>query len=293
MPAWASEVDSARPVGPAPMTRTSVDAGNVADMGFPPWLQRAPLRPAANRSIYTVLFGTYRTVSYILTPCGVVKKKAYRSVHMSVSPPTRRDRKRSEIVAIAKQIFFEEGYAGASMAQIAARVGGSKATLYSHFPSKQDLFLAVVTEVAEQQPLAEPPTPEQLAGVTKDASAFRKWLQQFGADSLRRLTSYELLSLQRLAAAEAARLPEVGRAFYDGYVLPVFQHFAPVFSAAMANGVIRRAPAEQAAEHFSELCLGWMLRAVIWGLKPAPSDAEIAAHVKHCVTAFMDGYGKR
>lgn len=208
------------------------------------------------------------------------------------SAPSRKDRKRAEIVAIAKQIFFEEGYAGASMAQIATRVGGSKATLYNHFPSKQDLFLAVVKEVAEQQPLAAAPSEAQIRSATRDAASFRRWLTQFGADSLARLTSYELLSLQRLSAAEAARLPEVGRAFFDGYVQPVFQNFAPVFAAAIESGIIRKAAPEQAAEHFSELCLGWMLRSVIWGLKPPPSDVEIAAYVKAGVSAFMDGYAK-
>ena len=37
------------------------------------------------------------------------------------------------------------------MATIAARVGGSKATLYNHFPSKEDLFAAVIREVCEGQ----------------------------------------------------------------------------------------------------------------------------------------------
>jgi AcrR family transcriptional regulator len=208
------------------------------------------------------------------------------------SEPSRKDRKRGEIVAIATQIFFEEGYAGASMAQIAARVGGSKATLYNHFASKQELFLAVVKDVAEQQPLAAPPTEAQIKIATKDLASFRKWLAQFGAESLKRLTSYELLSLQRLSAAEAARLPEVGRAFFDGYVQPVFSNFASVFAAAIENGLIRKTPPEQAAEHFSELCLGWMLRNVIWGLKPPPSDAEIGAYVKAGVSAFLDGYAR-
>lgn len=203
---------------------------------------------------------------------------------------SRRNRKRAEIVAIAKGLFFEEGYAGTSMAQIAARVGGSKATLYNHYPSKQELFLAVVTAVAEQQPLAEPLSEADIKAATKDAAAFRKWLQQFGADSLKRLTSYELLSLQRLSAAEAARLPEVGRAFYDGYVMPVFAQFTPVFAAAMQSGLIRRTSPEQAAEHFSELCLGWKLRSVIWGLSAPPQDADIAVYVDAAVGVFLNGY---
>ena len=37
---------------------------------------------------------------------------------------------------IARAAFLREGYAAASMSEIAAKVGGSKATLYSYFPSK-------------------------------------------------------------------------------------------------------------------------------------------------------------
>jgi AcrR family transcriptional regulator len=41
-------------------------------------------------------------------------------------------------------VFLEAGFEAASMAQIAQRVGGSKATLYGYFPSKESLFVAAV-----------------------------------------------------------------------------------------------------------------------------------------------------
>ena len=39
---------------------------------------------------------------------------------------------------------MELGYERTSMSEIAARLGGSKATLYSYFPSKEELFFGVV-----------------------------------------------------------------------------------------------------------------------------------------------------
>ncbi|MEZ5894002.1 MAG: TetR/AcrR family transcriptional regulator [Parvularculaceae bacterium] len=207
---------------------------------------------------------------------------------------SRGEQKRAEIVAVAKELFFKEGYAGASMAQIAAKVGGSKATLYNHFRSKEELLLAVVESAEAQQPL-EPRDAgaAPAAEAVKNMTALRAWLFRFGCESLARLTSYELVSLQRLAAAEAARLPDVGRIFLEGGVAPAFAQFTPVFAAAMDRGLIRKAPPEQAAEHFTEMCTGWLMRRVIWGLEPAPDAARIAANVEPAVNAFLDGYAPR
>ena len=45
--------------------------------------------------------------------------KAYPEMVDTQSVPSRKDRKRAEIVAIAGDLFFKEGYAGTSMSQIA------------------------------------------------------------------------------------------------------------------------------------------------------------------------------
>src|SRR5437660_12633828 len=51
--------------------------------------------------------------------------------------------KHDEILGIASQVFLEMGYEGASMAEIATRVGGSRGALYRYFPSKERLFVEV------------------------------------------------------------------------------------------------------------------------------------------------------
>ena len=51
---------------------------------------------------------------------------------------------RDAIIAIAKGVFAEGGYAGASLSQIAERTGLRKASLYHHFSSKESLYLAVL-----------------------------------------------------------------------------------------------------------------------------------------------------
>src|SRR3546814_18750006 len=47
-------------------------------------------------------------------------------------------RKRRKILEIAGRHFLDHGYAAATMSAIASELGGSKTTLWDHFPSKQD-----------------------------------------------------------------------------------------------------------------------------------------------------------
>ena len=56
----------------------------------------------------------------------------------------RTEEKRQEIVRIAAELFEQLGYERTSMSAIAASVGGSKATLYGYFASKEDLLRAVL-----------------------------------------------------------------------------------------------------------------------------------------------------
>ncbi|HYE44459.1 MAG TPA: TetR/AcrR family transcriptional regulator [Caulobacter sp.] len=57
---------------------------------------------------------------------------------------SRSERKRRGILEAGRAIFLNEGYAGAGMEQVARAASVSTATLYAHFPSKADLFEAVV-----------------------------------------------------------------------------------------------------------------------------------------------------
>jgi AcrR family transcriptional regulator len=56
---------------------------------------------------------------------------------------------RQRILAIALELFSEHGYAGTSIADIAGRLGTSKAALYYHFSSKSELIEALL-----ERPLA-------------------------------------------------------------------------------------------------------------------------------------------
>ena len=56
--------------------------------------------------------------------------------------------RRASILAVAKVLFADKGYHGVSVDEIAARLAVSPAVLYRHFSSKQDLYEAVLSEIA-------------------------------------------------------------------------------------------------------------------------------------------------
>ena len=60
------------------------------------------------------------------------------------------DERRAQLERIAGQLFADSGYHGVSMEQLADAAGVSKPVLYQHFPSKRDLYLALVRDAVRE-----------------------------------------------------------------------------------------------------------------------------------------------
>jgi AcrR family transcriptional regulator len=79
------------------------------------------------------------------------------------------DATRSALLAAARELFTDRGYAATSTTEIVARAGLTRGALYYHFPAKHDLFRAVfeeleaeVTKQVAQEALAGADPLEQL-----------------------------------------------------------------------------------------------------------------------------------
>ena len=55
-----------------------------------------------------------------------------------------RDKRRAQLLAAAQEVFVANGYHGAAMDEIAETAHVSKPVLYQHFPSKRELYLALL-----------------------------------------------------------------------------------------------------------------------------------------------------
>lgn len=67
-----------------------------------------------------------------------------------ISDRKRKSPKRLAVVEAARLEFFANGFKETSMDKIAATANVSKRTVYDHFPSKDDLFQAIVDQILER-----------------------------------------------------------------------------------------------------------------------------------------------
>ena len=68
----------------------------------------------------------------------------------AAAPGTKRERRKEarpgELLEAALDLFIEKGFAATRVDEVAARAGVSKGTLFLYFPSKEELFKAVVRQ---------------------------------------------------------------------------------------------------------------------------------------------------
>ena len=145
---------------------------------------------------------------------------------------TPRDRRRDAIIEVAREVFFEEGYAAASMSSIAARLGGSKGTLYNYFRSKEELFEAQVREGCAR--IAEDAF-EQM----DSARPIAEVLARLGESYLGHLYSDWAVRTYRVVIAEAVRSPQLARMFYEAGPAVGLKRLEVYLEDARARGVVK------------------------------------------------------
>ncbi len=194
----------------------------------------------------------------------------------------RRDR-RDTIIAVAKRSFLENGFAATTMSSIAAELGGSKGTLWSYFPGKEELFAAVLRDATGVYHAS-------LAELLDTGGDLEPTLLRFSHDLLRKVTSPDAIALHRLVAAEASRFPKMGAIFQELAPLSTRNLLARFLEAAMAKGQLRQADAMLAARALVVLTLSGCHQQMIWGDMRAPAAGQIDADVSFAVDCFLRAY---
>lgn len=140
-------------------------------------------------------------------------------------PPQDRPRrtKRDQIVRAAVKIFLENGYKATSMNRVADEAGVIKATIYSHFKDKEQLFAAIIEELTIKkahvnfnQDLTHLSPEEFIEGM---ASIFAILMED-----------PEYHSLCRVMAGESERFPELAELYVKTVIMPGMDMAAHYFS---------------------------------------------------------------
>jgi len=197
----------------------------------------------------------------------------------------RRIDRRDAILAVAYASFLEQGYAATTMSGIAATVGGSKATLWSYFPSKEALFEAVLEK-------ATTIFRAQLSTLLDTDVDPERTIRTFCRSFLERVTTPEARALQRLAHGEAGRFPEMGTIFYERAPRATQAMLAGFFTSLMDRGLLRRDDPLRAARALTSLCMSGCHQQFLLGQLDAPTPEMIVADADAAADIFLRAYAK-
>lgn len=191
--------------------------------------------------------------------------------------------KRRQILAGARQVFGELGFERASVDLIAARAGVSKATVYNHYEDKKALFVAAVTQEADDMRAGLGACVGAPAGDVEQA------LQIVGEKVMALFLSPAVVALYRHAIA-ASHLPDVGQTIFERGPRVIHAAIAAYLERWERAGALRLDDPLPAAVQFVALCQGDLVTRSRLGILAYPADAEVKETVRRAVKAFVRAY---
>ncbi len=201
--------------------------------------------------------------------------------------PSRETRKRAAILEAAQQVFFANGFVGASMDQVAATAAVSKQTVYKHFGDKKALFRELATNVVRAR---DDGIPADFLSSGEGPIGDR--LRSFARYFLKGVMQPNVLKLRRLVIGEAGRFPELGQSFYDLGPKRAAGQLALALREAAARYALSLEDPELAAEQLLSLILSIPLnQAMLLGDDTSFTDAALDRYADEGVTAFLRAYG--
>lgn len=162
-------------------------------------------------------------------------------------PSTTRPRQRrketrpQELLAAALELFVEKGFAATRSEEVAHRAGVSKGTLYIYYPSKEELFKAVVRQnlsnlIAEGRELvgAFQGSTSELLRVLMEI-----WWQRVGETPA--------AGIHKIVIAEVRNFPDLAQFYTDEVILPADELFSSAVQRGIDRGEFRRLPVHDVA----------------------------------------------
>ena len=193
---------------------------------------------------------------------------------------------RESLLDAATTVFIEYGYEAASMNAIAERAGASKMTLYRLFPSKAELFVAVMLRRIQQQLV------ELDQWIREHRGTARELLESLAVGFLTGTIAEEQSQLRRVILHEGPRFPGLAKALWGQTLERTIQSLCTYFTSPAAKAALRIPNAQEAADVFVSLVIGLTPMLADLHLLPADADAWARARARSRVQMFLAIYAK-
>ena len=142
----------------------------------------------------------------------------------------RKESRPGELLEAALDLFVDKGFAATRSEEVAARAGVSKGTLFLYFPSKEELFKAVVVENLAGRFTEWNKEFEAFEGSTSDMLRYcmRVWWERVGSTKASGLT--------KLMMSEGRNFPELAEFYRREVVRPGHELLRRIFRRGIDSG---------------------------------------------------------
>ena len=195
------------------------------------------------------------------------------------------EERRQQMIDIAAEVFNEIGFEGASMAEISARIGGSKATLYNYFSSKEEIFVEVMIKQVGCQF-------EELFMALRNEDEVRAGLLRLANHYLGVVFRPEIVAVKRLGMYYAGK-SELGPLLYERGPKRGWTRIADLLKVKMDEGKLHVGDPWIAAMQFRALIEAeWMDVRMLNVVTEIPPD-QLRTSAERAVEAFLYLYQPR
>lgn len=191
--------------------------------------------------------------------------------------------KRQAILDVAMQAFRELGYERTSMSEIRARVGGSKATLYNYFSSKEELFFeSIFLSIEDEFEAAH-------SALDPNSENIKESLYVFGEKFLAFLYSPDMFANRKLTITESART-NLGKIAFERGISRSHRIIENFLNEAIKLKKLKECDVIVATKHLCALLESEILMQFLMNVKNEISTEEIKEITKRAVDVFILAY---
>jgi len=195
----------------------------------------------------------------------------------SSSPRISAAERKASIIRSAAALFGEKGFNGTKTREIASRAGVSEALIFKHFPSKEELYAAILLEKSPVPSLLE--RIQVLANKRHDLEVFTTIAETIvgGAPDQH---------LMRLILFSALENHELSDMFFQNHIRQFYDVLADYIKQRISDGAFQPVEPMVAARAFMGMLIYHRLLTVLFRAPLAQEPQDI---VKTFVTVFMNG----
>ncbi len=140
---------------------------------------------------------------------------------------------RKKIIAAALDVFMDQGFSDARVADICKKAGVAKGSMYNYFQTKESLFESVLQEFIATARI------ELQSGHRQQNETIKQYLKRVLLPVMQTLESSGRAQIARLVIVESDRFPSLAEAYVREVHQPLIDALRPLLEIALQEGELR------------------------------------------------------